>query len=370
MGVGPSEELLEYASCSQSRPHSNDIESGAHSFTGIALLSCPRSNSVYKNVAVAPAIIKDGSNRVAIVWQTTDCENPIFELYIYDIPEVVYYQDDEACSQTTPDSLSIPLEGISGGSISQLCLLIQGKRVMSLDQHMGGVHSSSPLYQFAGPKEIAMGGLQILHSTEIQEFYLRNVQYQKCFVWGPVLSREGECTQISMKVFDLSFADSQRSNSFFRWKLDKRYHNISMDAIHCACALHDDGFNIVLPDITIEASGPATDRHNTSKTKPPRFEEIFSSLNRTSWSFWPRKMSSSAPDNVPDLGSTSPNDSLTRQAALERKQEWLRGRIAGMKRAGLTDFEIAEVWNISDWTRYGQSRKPEGWRELGKVGDG
>ena len=36
-----------------------------------------------------------------------------------------------------------------------------------------------------------------------------------------------------------------------------------------------------------------------------------------------------------------------------------------MKRAGLTEFEVAEVWNVSHWTRYGQVRKPEGWRELG-----
>ena len=312
-----------------------------------------------------PAIANHGSNRVAIVWQTTDFENPVSELYIYDIPEVVYYEQCEACSRTIPDSPSIPLEGISGGTISQHCRLVQGKRVMSLDQHMGGVHTFSPLYQSAGPKEIALGGLQILHTFDNQEAYPKNVQYQKCFVWGPVFSQDGECTQISMKVFDLSFADRQRLNSFFEWKPDRKYHNIALDAFHCACALHDDGFKIVLPDITIEASEPATDRNNTSKTKPATFEEIVASLNRTAWSFWPRKASSSAPDKVQDLGSTLRNDSLARQAALERKQEWLRGRIVGMKRVGMTDFEIAEVWNISNWTRYGQVIKPEGWRKLG-----
>ena len=282
----------------------------------------------------------------------------------------MYYEHCEACSRILPDSPSIPLEIINGSTISQLCRLVQGKRLMSLDQHMGGVHTVSPLYQFAGSKEIAMGGLQVLHTIENQEAYPRNVQYQKCFVWGPVFSQEGECTQISMKVFDLSFADSQRSNSFSSWRPDRRYHNIVMDAFHCACALHDDGFKIVLPDITIETSEPVTDRNNPSKTKPATFEEIFSSLNRTAWSFWPRKASPSTPDSVQDVGSTSRNDSLARQAALERKQEWLRERIVGMKRVGLTDFEIAEFWNISDWTRYGQVRKPEGWRELGKIGDG
>ena len=361
----PSKKLLQYASCSQSRPHSNDSESGAHDSTGIALLSCPRPNAVYKNVAAAPALSNDGSNRVAIVWQTTGFENPISELYIYDIPEVVYYEHCEACSRVISDSLSIPLKGISGGTISQVCRLVQGKRVMSLDQHMGGVHPFSSLYQFADPEEVAMGGLQLLHTIENQEAFPRNVQYQKCFVWGPVSSQEGECTQISMKVFDLSFADSQRSNSFFEWNSDRRYHNINLDAFHCACALHDDGFKIVLPDLTIEASEPATDRKNTRKTKPATFEKMFSSLNRTAWSPWRRKASSSAPDRMRDVGSTSRNDSLARQAALERKQEWLRERILGMKRTGLTDVELSEVWNISGWTRYGQVRKPEGWRDLG-----
>lgn len=35
-----------------------------------------------------------------------------------------------------------------------------------------------------------------------------------------------------------------------------------------------------------------------------------------------------------------------------------------MKRAGLSDFEIAELWNMSAWTRYGQIRKSEGWENL------
>ena len=228
---------------------------------------------------------------------------------------MVFYEHCEACSRTIPDSPSIPLAGISGGTISQLCRLVQGKRVMSLDQHMGGVHTFSPLYQLADPREIAMGGLQILHTVENQVAYPQNVQYQKCFVWGPVFSQERECTQISMRIFDLSFADSKRLNSFFSWKPDRQYHNISMDAFHCACALHDDGFKIVLPDPTIEASEPATDRSKTRKTTPAEFGEIFASLNRSAWSFWPRAASLSALDSVQDAGSTWRNDSLARQAA-------------------------------------------------------
>ncbi len=103
------------------------------------------------------------------------------------------------------------------------------------------------------------------------------------------------------------------------------------------------------------------------KTAGPKKESL--SLGGTAaWSFWPWR-STPAPEcgGEKDVGSISRDDSAARRAALERRQEWLRGRIMGMRRAGLTDFEIAEVWNVSVWTRYGQVRKPEGWRDLGTV---
>ena len=350
----------------QTKPSSGNSESGIHYFTGIALLSCPRPNSVYRNATAAPAIIRDGGNRVAIVWQTTNLEKPISELYIYDIPEAVFHEPCEAYSQNTSDSVSTTVKGISKGGISQFCRLVQGKRVMSLDQHMGGVHTFSPLYHLACPQEVAMGGLQMIHTSENQEAYPRNVQYQKCFVWGPVFSGEGECSQISMKVFDFSFADPQRTQTVFRWRRERKYRNISLGSRHCACALHDDGYKIILPDMTtIEASEPTTDHKDASEIVRKSATEIFSSLNGSALSLWPWRTTSSAPDSVPNVGSISHNDSPARQAALERKQEWLRGRILGMKRAGLNDLTISELWNMSDWTQYGQIRKPEGWRDLG-----
>lgn len=372
MEVGPSEKPSPYASHSQSKSLSNGFESGNHRFTGIALLSCSRPNSLYKNVAVAPSAITDGSTRVAIVWQTADLERPISELYIYDISKAVYHECYRTYSQNISDSVCTTEEGISENTIPRSCRLVWGKRVTSLDQHMGGIHTLSPLYQLASLRKMAMGGLQIPHTAENQEAYPRTVRYQKCFVWGPATSG-GECTRISLKVFDFSFTDQQRMRSLMTysagggWRRDKRFHNIALNAFHCACALHDEGFRIVLPDTTsVEASELATERDNISSSlqRTATLKDSLSSLNESPWSFWPREATSSAPDSVQDVGSVSRNDSLARLAALERRQEWLRGRIAGMKRVGLTDFEIAELWNVSSWTQYGQTRKPEGWQGL------
>ena len=376
MEVGPSGKPSQYASCSLSTSLPNGSERGNHYFADIALLSRPRPNAVYKNVAVAPTIIKDGSIRAAIVWQTAELERRISELYIYDIPEAVYYEPCRAYSQNIPHSVSTSAKNISEGEIPRSCDLVQGKRVTSLDPHLGGTHPFSPLYRSASPREIAAGGLQFPHTAENQETYPRNVQYQKCFVWGPA-SSESECTQVSLKVFDFSFADPQRLSSLISygvgagWRRDGRFHHIALNSIHCACALHDDGFRIVLPDTTtVEASEPTMKPENADKTassplqKSASLKKNLSSLTATAWSFWPRTPTPASDGNSKIVGTMSRNDSMARRVALERRQEWLRGRIVGMRRVGLTDFEIAELWNISAWTRYGQVRKPEGWRDL------
>lgn len=66
-------------------------------------------------------------------------------------------------------------------------------------------------------------------------------------------------------------------------------------------------------------------------------------------------------------GSITRNDSAARRTAVERRQEWLRERIRGVKRVGLTDCKIAVLWKMSAWTRYWRVRKPEGWRDLEYV---
>ena len=371
-----------HAGCSQSKSPSNHSKTVNHYFLGTALLSRPRPNSAYKNVSVAQTVTKDGNIRVAIVWQTTDLEKPISELYIYDIPEAVYYEPCKSYNHNTTETPSTEAGDLNEGAPPQSCRLIQGKRVTSLDQYMGGIHPQSPLYQLAAPQETALGGLQFPHTTENQDTYPRNIQYQKCFVWGPTTS-EAACTQISLQVFDFSFADPQRLHSLTAsgakagQRRDQSSHSIELNSLHCACALHDDAFRIVLPDITaVVASEPVTTNRQSNNTGEmvssgwlPNFTMAKGSLPLEGIisSLWPRKPSSARDSALQNNGHISRNDSPARRAALERRQEWLRGRIVGMKRERLSDFEIAELWNMSAWTRYGQVRKPEGWQGLGVV---
>lgn len=179
---------------------------------------------------------------------------------------------------------------------------------------------------------------------------------------------------MSFKVFDFSFPAPQRLHSITAYVVGvgqregQSSHDIALDSPDCACALHDDGFRIILPDITVvEASKPAIRRENRGESASSWLQKTASpkgslSLNGIISSFWPWKSTLvQAQDSAQNVGGVSCDGSLARRAALERRQGWLRGRIVGMKRAGLSDFEIAELWNMSAWTRYGQIRKSEGW---------
>ena len=373
--VAPSEEPSPYARYSQSISLSNDSEGGNHGFTGTALLSRPRLDSVYKNVAVAPSISKDGSARVAIVWQTTDLDKPISELYIYDIPETIYDEPCRSYSLKTGGDASANAESLGDRGRQRPCRLVQGKRVTWVDQHMGGIHPSSPLHRLGSPQATALGGLQFPHTTENQDARPRNVQYQKCFVWGPA-TYEDECKQMFFKIIDFSFADPQRLHSLMAYGVRARQrrnrdpHIIALNHVHCACALHDKGFQIILPDVTIiKASELVTIKRKIPGEAAPSSLQISALLkqnllpNGNKWSLWPGEPASPQ-DCVRDVGTVLQNDPLARRAALERWRNWLMGRIVRMKRMGLSEFEIAELWNLSPWTQYGQVRKPDGWREL------
>ena len=384
MEVGRSKKPSQCACSSLSISSSNDSEGSKDPFTSIALLSRPQLNMVHKNIAVASTSIIDGTTRVAIIWQTTSLEKPRSELYIYDLPEAMHYEPCRSYDSAIPELVPATAGALDESAIPRPHRLVQGKRVTSLSQHMGGTHPSSPLYQLTTPRDIAIGGLQLPHTVESQDTYPRNLQYQKCFVWGREHS-ETNCTKISFRVFDFSFADPQRLRSIIEhgigsWqRRNDSHHNIALKDAHCACGLHDDGFRILLPDITaIKPSKSATPKRENADespsissqarilTKKRNLKDSLALTASPSWSFWSRiaNRSASAQDDN-NTGSMTRNDSAARQAALDRQQEWLRGRIRGMKRMGLSNSAIAEVWHNSAWTQYGQIRKPEGWRDLG-----
>lgn len=303
-------------------------------FVGKACLSRPKRDSVYRKVAVAPAFAKNRTIRVAIIWQTPNAQSSRSELDIYDVPEAV---NCESC-QTSSEGV-IP---------DQPYLVVQGKRISSLTPYMGGMHICSPLWGQDTCKEAALGGLQLLHTIEAQENYPRDVQYLKCFVWGPA-EHNKNCTQINCKVFDFSFADPKRLLHLIsdgvrtRHSPEGRQYMTPLSSIHCNCALHDDGFRIVLPDTTIIPAKASSEEARKS-------------------SFWPWKGVFPRQEFV-DIGSVVRDDPPARREALERQKEWLRFRIREMRRRGISDFEIAELRGCSRWTQYGQLGKPDGWRE-------
>ena len=380
-----SEKPSQCASSSLSKSSPDDSQRSNHYFTGIALLSRPQLNMVHKNIAIASTSIRDGTIRVAVIWHTTSLEKPRSELYIYEIPETMYYETCRSYDAAIPEIVPATAGALDEGSIPHPHGLVQGKRVTSLSQHMGGTHPSSPLYQLTTPQDIAMGGLQLPHTVENQDTYPRNLQYQKCFVWGPGTS-ETNCTKISFKIFDFSFADPQRLHTIIEhgigsWqRRNESPHTIAYKALHCACGLHDDGFRILLPDITaIRPSKSAiikqenTDKSSSTSsqantlTKKKKLQDSLALTASPSWFFWSRKNQPASAQDDNNTGSMTRNDLAARQAALDRQQEWLRGRIRGMKRTGLSDLAIAEKWHNSAWTQYGQIRKPEGWQDLGST---
>ena len=47
-----------------------------------------------------------------------------------------------------------------------------------------------------------------------------------------------------------------------------------------------------------------------------------------------------------------------------RAQEVHKSRIKEMKKIGLSNEQIADLWSNASWSNFGQIKKPEGWRKL------
>lgn len=280
--------------------------------------------------------------RVAIIWQQRSSDKPLAELYIYDVPLHLIYgpswvSDGSLTFIGNPDDI----DDLSNYYV------VQGKRVTSLDPRVGGVHRCSLLWDLSRgegdemplPKQASLGGLQFPHgvgSRDSSMSYYPKIQYQKCFLWGP--GGNTQSTSIMCKIFDFSFAHPARLHRRDGLGIQSL---IWINERHCACALHDESFRILLPSVQ-------------SAIKPAKSGRRPSSQRRES-SFWPWK-SKCTPAIEADIGSLSQVNPPAREAALLRRHEWFRDHIRGMKRAGLSEFEIAELWGCAAWTQYEQIR--------------
>lgn len=322
----------------------------------VAFLAPPKQGLVFKNLSVASSWIYDHRTVIAIIWQETKSDYSRPELYTYSFRSRQLATEGEIYSDVTEP----PPES---------CVEIQGKRIISLDRRMGGVHRLSPLREFfqnnpssRPDDEDALGGLQVTcrrFTNEERQFEGSGVQ--KVTVFGP----NDENSRITFRTFDLSFGDLGRLRQIRIMTTEGGYGELKH--LNCACHLHDEGFRITLPDTWCKVA-------YTNDPIPPPFEPntMLSSWLRP-WLAWITK---SAPttttkstgwieeSDLPARGRIEQSDSPARQAALEREQEYLKDMIRWMKETGLSEESIETEWSGAPWTGRGQLKKPDGWREL------
>jgi len=332
----------------------------------LARLSQPQSYSCYQNITVVPLAANDGTRDltipIAVIWQdgVGGLDNPR-ELCIYEVPESLHYPyctayKDDLGAPSTPSLPNAKSYKISGRN--QLpCTTIQGKRVSSLNQGMGGLHPQSPIRSNleADSKEdyveklAGLGGLELYIPPDFRGYSFDGYRL-RCYVWGP----SHHNTQITFRVFDFSYADPNSllckgipppilSGVHLSSPTNPEYLKKFLGRNDCCCSLHDEHLVATLP-ATIYLS-------DADAAPVPESKNWFWSANNT-------------PLPLDGQGVVEVWNSMQRQQALAGKEEWLKDRIRGMKRLGLSDWDIAETWFNARWTDWGAIAKPEGWKDL------
>lgn len=403
--LGPPLEMSDSADNDQKIKDSQHHEvghcDGVGIVTAVALIVPPKDKWIYRNVAVASFA---GPARVAVIWQENVDNHQHTEMYFHDIPIMILYRTKEEGTAeqryaylhrlTEPESSPLPENlGPSGMFVN-----VHGRRVQSLGWQMGGIHASSPIWNLPTAKnsrhslevQQALGGLQVTQGAKgLRDEFIDN---RKCFVWGPAAS---DRHHISLAVFDFRYESStkpnQIRNGYPAWQANP-VNPPDFYFTRCACALHDDGYTIVLPDTVcaalIASTGPSPkdQPRNPTSMNPPiehfeacapygseeyklkeqllrkRFTTLFPKTHPSFLrSFWPNP---TPPIPTPVPGSIEHYDPPARKEALERRDEELRAHIRELKREGRSDFDIAQAWLHSRWSGWGAVPKPEGWRDL------
>ncbi|KAI4204495.1 MAG: hypothetical protein LQ350_001045 [Teloschistes chrysophthalmus] len=324
----------------------------------MARLCPPRAEVVLRNIALSSSGHPDGTTTVAILWQEVSTLPKRPELYIYEIPKRIHVSTGSGLHPNVrPNSTyAHSLRQTLNHKQRQLPSNISGKRIRSLDSNAGGVHSASPLWR--NPEERTtrehqtnLGGLAILQTDEKVLFPLgTKATHQAVFAWGP------GSDQVDLSIFDLSYANhnlEQLPARFYgstdsTWYKRAAYHltkhdpqlsGIPYNGILCQCAMHDDGYKVILPN----------DGRQRTATRA-------GVESRTIWNLWygPRVPTAAATE-----GCVEHYDSPARAKAWARRDEWLQQRIEIMKGVGLSDKEISIAWKEQLWTRSGLFDRPD-----------
>ncbi|KAL8689803.1 MAG: hypothetical protein Q9218_004608 [Villophora microphyllina] len=329
----------------------------------IAQLCPPRADVVLRNITFASLRNPGATILVAIVWQECSAVPTESELYIYEIPNPIQVSISSALPY-----INLNVDSVYTNSLRQtlnhkqrgLHAYVSGKRIRSLDGQVGGVHPSSPLWRYQDEQtsrkdQAALGGLAILQTNEKAQLPLHTkATHLAIYVWGPNTAT----SQVNLSIYDFTYANhnleqlpwqfyGSTDSTWYRkavYNLRKRDPQLSegyYDGILCQCALHDDGYTVMLPNIRRQAESVPTTR----------------------WSVLFDQKVLTVPASVME-GSIEHYNSPARARALARRDEWLRERIAIMKRAGLDNDEVAIAWHDQRWTRNGVFDMPDNWKNI------
>ena len=308
----------------------------------IAKLLSPHQHATYRNIAIAPRPALDGTIQIAIIWQTPTPHGHASELYLYEIPALYQHFSTE----------------------------IQGKRVRSLGPGVGGIHPSSALSKLSiEDEQNVLSGLSFLQIAQ-NDISFWKIPKQRIYIyaWGP--SSAFPCNSssgINLHIFDISYSTPLVNallphlapNTEYLRKSDLRYNG-------CQCALHDDGYRVVLPHLYLshgggnaEAEAEARERDGAEENRnPSRWLRIFTRKQDREGKVEENRKAEE------DIGSVEWWVEEHVQAAMDRREEWMFEKVRVLRRAGLDDEGVLTAWESRPWAQFGFVGLPVGWKDV------
>lgn len=331
----------------------------------VALLSPPRQDLSFRNVTIARVLAPKCHALVSIIWQESESEDSQPELYYYNVPCAAFYNIPRAESTVDPhratgsDDEEPALRNPWG---SKSCISVQGQRITSIAPRMGGIHPSSPLRDLPDTQnrihtDEVLGGLQLFYYPDQRENRARlreGYLVQKMMVWG--WSKTDESC-ITLRTFDLSFADPSRLQSYQKFRRWTGAETSSSRINYCACPLHDEGSRVTLPTTSSRRSSSHHPSHPPSSSHKSTLSSLLTSSRKSSLTPGVGASSSSR-------GSVEQCDPRPRQEALERETRFYTEAITAMKRSGMSNESIETEWSGAQLTLRGKIPKPSGWRNF------
>ena len=260
---------------------------------------------------------------VAVLWQDGDIHQQ--QLYIYIVPA-------------------------ENPAYRRIGVGLTTMRVTSLAFNMGGVHPESPLLspKYASSTRVSQletlgGGLSLV----IKESRRSDNARREVLVWGPPNDNSSQ-KSIRFSVYDLMFSEQEMTTARY-FPRNTELH-VDLNAT-CACALHDYDYRVAVPrGVSVARAGP------------PQYSFVQRFFGGSNVSEKPGVVTSYP-------GSVTVYHPPARKAALTRAQDGMKELIRYFMYHGMQDEELLNAWNNAAWSNWGRIPLPEGWRDLGEMGE-